>query len=214
MPAGAAVVIGAQQFNPSVVSQLWLVRHGLLGEDEFLPGCFFTDMFVQVQSRRFRLLVVPEQLQFIPAVPPAEEQALIVDKIGAIVGFLPHTPFKALGLNFAWHLVPREGDFIAFTRTLFASENRPLYRNFDTEDAQFGAYLSKNFLGFRLKLDVKPILVLLADRTENRLQFVFNFHADLGERPAEEIGQHLLRWNEVKAEAERIIESVEAREQQ
>ena len=121
MPAGAAVVIGAQQFNPSVVSQLWLVRHGLLADGDFLPGCFFTDVFVQVRSPRFHLLVVPEQLQFVPTVPPAEEQALIVEKIGTIVKFLPHTPFKALGLNFAWHLVPRDANFVAFTRTLFAS---------------------------------------------------------------------------------------------
>ena len=207
--AGATAVIVAQQFNPSVFSHLWLVHHGLLGEDEFLPGCLFADVLVQVRSPRFHLLVVPEQLQFVPNVAPGEQQALISDKVGTIVRTLPHTPFKALGLNFNWLLAPREEDVALFTRELFFRRDKPLFQCFDAANAHFGGYLSKDTLGFRLKLDVKPIIVHQPQGAQNRVLFAFNFHADLGENPAEQTEQFLLHWNDVKAESERIIDSVE-----
>ena len=212
--AGAAVVVVAQQFNPSVFSQVWLVRNGLLAEDGVLPGSAFTDLFVQVRSHQFNMLVIAEQLQFNPTVPPTEEQALIVDKVSTIVRTLPHTPFKALGLNFAWHLRPREGTIAAMTRALFYRETVPLFRHFGGADAHFGSYLSKNFMGFRLKLDIKPILVPTGEgQIENRLQFAFNFHADLGGDAAQQIADRLVQWNEVRQEAQRVIDSVEPREQ-
>ncbi len=206
--AGAAVVVAAHQFNPSVTSQLWLVRNGFVGENDFLPGCVFTDMFVQVRSTQFHMLVIPDQLQFVPTVPPAEEQRLIMDKVGAVARTLPHTPFRAIGLNFNWHLIPVEGDLHRITRALFFREQTPLFQHFAADDAHFGGYLSKNTFGFRLK----PILVQAADHPEGRVQFAFNFHAELGENAVQQIENHLLRWNEVRQEAERIINSVELRD--
>ncbi|HZZ77533.1 MAG TPA: hypothetical protein VFE62_03385 [Gemmataceae bacterium] len=211
---GAATVVVAQQFNPSVFNQLWLVRHGLLVEGDFLPGCLFTDVLVQVRSRQFHLLVVPEQLQFVPNVSLQDQQQVISDKVGTIATTLPHTPFKALGLNFDWHLTPHDGDVPRFTRQLFFREDRPLFQRFSGEDARYGGYLSKDVLGFRLKLDVKPIIAQIGDQTEHRVQFAFNYHADLGDNPSQQIAQHLARWNEVRAETEAIIDSVEPRENQ
>src|SRR5579875_3202168 len=206
--AGSTVVVVAQQFNPSVISQLWLVQHGLLGEDEFQPGCIFTDMFVQVRSRQFHMLVVPEQLQFVPNVPAGEEQDLLVDKVGTIIQTLPHTPFRALGLIFNWFLVPPDGDVAKLTRQLFFREEPALYRHFATEDAHFGAYLSKDSLGFRLKLDAKPILVPGENGPQARVLFAFNFHADLKEDSAQQIQTCLLQWDNARREAEILIDSV------
>ena len=107
---GANVVVVAQHFNPSVVNQLWLVRHGLMAEEEFEPGSIFMDGLVQVCTRRFILLVTPEQLQIVPRVPDEEQDALIANAVGTVVRTLPHTPFRALGLNFTWHLVPDDGN--------------------------------------------------------------------------------------------------------
>jgi hypothetical protein len=207
---GSVVVVAARQFNPSVITQLWLVRNGLLVDDDFLPGCIFTDVIVQVRSRRFHMLIVPEQLQFVPAVPPEEEQGQIVDSLGRLVATLPHTPYTALGLNFAWHLRLGERNVSQVTRELFFQRGIPLFANFDREDAHFGGYLSKDYLGFRLKLDVKPVIVQEEGRNENRVQFAFNFHADL--TVADQIEDRLLRWNEVRQEAERIIDAVERRQ--
>ena len=52
---GSSVVVVAQNFNPSVTSQLWLVRNGVVPEGDFLPGCIFTDLLVQVRTRRFKI---------------------------------------------------------------------------------------------------------------------------------------------------------------
>src|SRR5262249_33885000 len=116
---GSSVVVVAQHFNPSVASQIWLVRQGLVAEGDFESGCIFTDGLVQVCTRRFVLLVTPEQLQLVPKVPDAEQEDLIAEIVGTLVRTLPHTPFRAVGLNFNWHLVPEDGDVRAVTRRLF-----------------------------------------------------------------------------------------------
>jgi hypothetical protein len=207
---GSSVMIIAQNFNPSVASQLWLVRNRVVGEGDFLPGCIFTDVLVQVRARRFSLLLTPEQFQFVPAAGEADPQPLIEETIGRIVRALPHTPYRALGLNFTWHLTPECGDVAALSRALFFVPGRPLFRDFDTPDASFGAFLSRDLLGFRLKLDVKPVAAFPERAAEQRLQFLYNFHADLpeGEEVIGRIEQHLRRWREAAEEARRSVTSV------
>lgn len=205
---GSSVVVVAQNFNPSVTNQLWLVRNGVVGEGDFLAGCIFTDLLVQVRTRRFSLLFTPEQFQFVPASGEEKPHLLVQEVIGRIVQILPHTPYCALGLNFTWHLTPEGGDVAALSRRLFFTAGRPLFRDFDAPDASFGAYLSRDLLGFRLKLDVRPVTssppMAVA---EQRLQLLYNFHADLpeGEEAVERIQQHLKRWCEAAEIARRGV---------
>jgi hypothetical protein len=154
------------------------------------------------------MLVVPEQLQFVPVGPPERHQALVAEKLGTIVRTLPHTPYRALGLNFSWHLVPETGDVRALTRGLFFRDDRPLYQHFRDGNANYGAYLSKDFAGFRLRLDIRPILVPTERGQENRLQFAFNFQRDVADGGAGQIEECLRHWDEVRREAESIIDSV------
>lgn len=212
--AGSVVVLVAHQFNPSIITQTWLVRNGLLNEEEMQPGYVFTDMFVQVRSNRFNLLVLPDQLQFVPTVAEDDEQNVISEKVGIIVRILPHTPYRAIGLNFSWHLIPRDANVARLSQELFFNPEKPLYRLFNASNAHFGAYLSKDVLDFRLKLDVKPILIAQGEGKENRLQFLFNFHADLTDNPADQIQRYLVRWNDVKRESEAIVDAIESRDNQ
>jgi len=211
---GANVVIVAQQFNPSIVSQLWLVRHGLVAEEDFQPGSLFMDGLVQACTRRFGLLVTPQQLQLVPLVPEEEQEELIVQTVGTLVRTLPHTPFRALGVNFTWHLVPDDGDVHALTRRLFYIPRRPVFSDFDVPDADFGAYFSKNIFGYRLKLDVKPVIMPQTEESEeppeSRLQMLFNYHADLpqGDEAAETIVGLLGHWREAAEESRRIAENI------
>lgn len=199
------VVVVAHLFNPSVMSQLWLVKHRLVEEEEFEHGCVFTDELVHVRTKNFGIYLVPLQLQFNPLADRTNEQALIVEKLGSIINILPHTPYTAAGLNFVWHFTQEEAAIKTTTRKLFFKDESPIYGRFDTEDAHFGGYLSKNSLGCRLRLDIKPILV--QDSKENRIQFAFNYHLDVQslENPVAAIADLLLRWDEARAESENIL---------
>src|SRR5690606_15898023 len=123
-------------------------------EDDNLPGSIFSDAFVQVRVDDFGLLVLPPQLQFVPTVSHENQQELIVKKLGPIIAAIPHTPYTGLGLNFSWHLVPKDGDINRLCRQLFFVPNSPIYNHFETDNPRFGAYLSKDFQDFRLKLDI------------------------------------------------------------
>jgi hypothetical protein len=197
--ANANTVIVARHFNPSVVNQLWLVENQLVGRDEFRPGCVFSDMLVNVTTQRFLLFVVPEQLQFTPLGDAEGHRQLAVETVGRLVETLPHTPYAAIGLNFTWHLRPEQADLAALSRSMFFVDQRALFQAFDSEDARFGGYLSKNALGCRMKLDVKPVIAQLPDDKKLELmQFVFNFHLDVSEqRTAVALIQGLLdKWNQ------------------
>jgi len=211
--AGANVVVAANQFNPTVFSQLWLVRNGLLAEEDFGPGFLFSQAVVQLATPQFLLLVVPSQLQFTPSEQIQAQQGLIIEKVGRIVERLPHTPYVAIGLNFVWHLRDEHTRIEELSRDLFFKNDSDLYRRFDTQDARFGAYLSRNFLGCRLKLDVKPISLDESGHDEmQRLQFAFNFHRDLGdgaEEASRRIQDMLGRWDEARAESMQIVESLQ-----
>lgn len=208
---GSSVVVVAQQFNPSVMSQLWLVGNGLATEDDFRQGYIFSDSVVQFQTREFQILVVPEQLQFSPKVEAAREQEVIRAKIGAIVETLPHTPYRAVGLNFMWQVTPEMESVQTLSRRLFFRDDIPLFGAFDPADARFGAYLSKDSFGGRLRLEIKPITLKTADRTVESLNFGFNYNLDVAEsndRISAILGM-LERWNEAMAESIRIVEAAE-----
>ena len=200
-------VIAARQFNPSIISQIWLVRNGLLSEDDFRPDCFFSDMAVQVKSREFDLMVVPPQCQFTPNVAQDQEQDLLVNKVGTIAKLLPHTPYQAIGLNFTWHLAPENVDVQTISRDWFYKEDGPLHREFGIENAHYGAYMSKDAWGGRLKLDVKPITIDQEGEKLERIRFAFNFHRDVvgEEDPVACIEQTLHQWNNVRDESSRIV---------
>jgi len=203
----ATAVIAARQFNPSIVRDHWLIQNGIIEPDDLQPGCVFTDMLVQLRSRRFHLLVAPEQCQFTPLVAPDEQQRVVVDKVGTIVRTLPHTPFTALGLNFQWRLVPENTTVEAISRRLFFVPDSPIHRELDSDDARFGGYISKDVLGFRLRMNVKPVIQVDNDEERSLLQFGFNFHLELSENPEERIAaieNALNRWNEARAESERL----------
>jgi len=210
---GSNVVIAAKQFNPSILSQLWLVKHQIIAENEFEPNLVITDVMVQVATKQFQLIAVPEQFQFAPAADEANAASLIQDKIGKIVSNLSHTPYTGIGMNFLWHLIPEEEVIPALTRKIFFRENIDPFKSFDTADAHFGGYMSKNIFGGRLKLDIRPVKSLekSIENGKSFLMFAFNFHRDIkgDENPVASINEFLTHWNDAQSEAERIIKSIE-----
>jgi hypothetical protein len=200
----SSVVVAAHHFNPSVFSQLWLVRNNIVSETEFLTGCVFTDMIANIRTHAFELLVTQDQCQFSPLGGTEAHQTVIVEKVGSVIRLLPHTPFTAMGLNFIWHVEPL--DVSEFGRTRFCKCDAPLYDNFNCEDARFGAYLSKDALGFRLKIDIKPLTMTISGASKELFQFSFNFHSDIsGDSPLSDIEPLLARWDEARVLSQELM---------
>lgn len=208
---GAVAVVVAHRFNLTAANQYWLVKERIVPEGDFQEGTIFTDAVVQIRTTRFHMLLLPEQLQFVPNVAVEDEQELMNKTLGGLVSKLPHVPYKGMGLNFNWHLTPPDGDTNRLTRELFYVADRPLFRAFSDDNARYGGYLSRDFEGFRMKLDVKPVVFPGENGPEHRVQFAFNFHRDFGPEPAAEIVARLARWDDLRAETERVIDSVESR---
>ena len=113
--AGAAAVVVAQQFNPSVVTQLWLRDNRVLAAEDFQDGSIFSDYVVQVRSRLFTCSCCRTSYS---SCPPSRRNS---SNSSSLRGSAPslsccRTPRTALGLNFSWHLTPVGGGIGAATR--------------------------------------------------------------------------------------------------
>lgn len=174
------VVVVAQNLNPSIFTQLWLVKQGIFSEDEFKQGSFFTPAAVNILTDSANLLVVPDRLQ-LTFLKQELQQEVAKKVIGTVVETLPHTPYTAIGFNFNWIIEPEDDkEFPATLRRLFLPDKNPLAGTFDSNDARFGIYMSKNTITMRLKLDIKPFIVTSpAIGKKEVLQLNFNFHKDV-----------------------------------
>jgi len=201
------VVLKATSINPSIFAERWLLRHDIVAEDEFEEGAIFTPLAAQVPARDFQLVVLPEMLQFAVKASAADPAALVRDRVGRIVETLPHVPYSAMGLNIHWRVEPSPGvDFGAEVRRMFAPPAAGLRSFFTEEDCRFGGYMSKDVLGVRLKLDVKPVTSQVGDAEREALKYQFNFHRSLQEEDAvAAIVETLAQWPEAERLSEEIV---------
>jgi len=203
-------VVLATNFNPSVLNEYWLVTKGIVSEGAInAEERVFLPQMVKVPTEEFKIFVVPDRLQFTIAEPAAGSAKMVKEKLGAVIELLPHTPYRAVGFNFNWVAATQDiGGFQATTKSMFVKEDSPLSSHFTESDARFGAYLSKDALGFRMRLDIKPI------RGENPdgglfegLLYSFNFNKDLDAQTAvPDIIEALAHWEEAREISEKVFQ--------
>jgi len=208
--ASANVVLLARNLNPSVFSQLWLVREGIVGEKDFAEDCVFTPIAARVLTPDFQLLALPDRLQFALTHRSKNDSKLITDRVTNIVQKLEHTPYTAIGANFHWHVAPdAPGHFVEFMRGLFVRPEIPLYDEFSANDARFGAYMSKDIFEVRLKLDIRPMRPARVEKgaeVAEFLRFHFNYHLDLTYgKPIDQILDFIRKWDVMKSKSEEIV---------
>lgn len=200
-------VVTANRFNLSLVSQLWLVRNGVVGEDEWEGPGIFTPAFIQFGTSKYEVLLMEERLQLTLQSDTGTEGAAVRKVVGQIVRMLPHTPYTGVGLNFTWHLkVPDK--IREVSRRLFFRDTGPLGSLFDCADARYGGYYSKDVLGMRLKLNGLPSILDRGEGKEELIQFAFNYHLDAA--TPEKVLEGLENWDAARSDAERIVEVLEA----
>ncbi len=209
-----AIVLAPSQLNPAVFTQAWMIDNLQVAANEFLDqGTLQLPMLFTAATTRFNLLVLQDRIQMAPSLQRGDNQedegALISRVIGRAIRLFQDLPYTALGLNYSWAVYWNEHPNNETSRRLFFAAGNSLFRIFDTPDACFGAYVSKNTMGFRLRVDAKPITEQGEQPTTKRLLFSFNFHQDLsGDNRVHQIDQLLGLWNEARAEASRILEQV------
>ena len=179
-PIGASLVAAADALNPSIFTELWLVDEAGVDKTWFQGPSITTQALAHHKLKGIDLLAIPPRLQiaFLQSDDEASDRALTL--LREIAKTLPHTPLKALGLNFDYLLAPPEGtDYAAFDRELLGPTQSPIFMHFASEDARFGAYFSKDVDGARLKLNIKPTTGSTEKGPSETLHFNFNFHVNL-----------------------------------
>lgn len=202
------VVILATNFNPSIVSSVWLVSKGICSADEILPNSFNTPQFSQIVCTDFQILVLPDQVQFSKSANfQGDFTTVVKSKLSRILKELPEVPYRSAGINFHWFVNDLSGDIGVLSRKLFYNNESKIYNEFNNQSSHFGAYLSRDFSGSRLKLDIKPVIFAENNQAPiSAIQFAFNFHADFnGENLHQKVLDYLNKFEEYSIESKRLI---------
>lgn len=206
------LVIVANQFDLSTINSIWLLKKKIFSIDE-LQERFPLPIIVEARSADFIFVLDPNRLQFwiMPECNTANE--LLATKIAQLIKELPPQPYVASGFNFTYHIVSENRDFGELTRSLFCQPDSKLFNDFNTSDARFGGYFSKNIIGTRLRLEIKPIIFQQGNKTiGERLQFAFNFNMNISSEDKEQcILDFLQKWDEAKNITYTIMDKINER---
>lgn len=208
----ASVVVVANNFNPSIITQQWLVSNNVLDEGSDNIHQIFTPGFISVVNNDFQLTVVPSQLNF-EINSPNQKFESCISKLNCILKSLCDTPFVAVGVNFQWSITDSIDSISIISRKLFGKEGGVYSEFVDVENARYGTYMSKDFLNARLKLDIKPVAQTSTIKVESLpLEFLlatFNFHKDLSsEERSKELLEVIQNSTHFLSESEKIVNAL------
>ncbi len=197
--AGKNIKIVASGFNPPLFTEYWLKKEKLIPEDcEFSPPPISTPQFTQISSKKFTLLVLPDQLQY----NITEDSKLGIDFIKAITEKVPSLAYIAMGFNFDYFVPDNE-----IKPGLFFIPGNKLFQDFREKDARFGTFLSKNFENSRMSLSIKPSRAIDPKGLESDVyHFSFNYHIDLTKGDSKSIiSSSVTNWNKYFKYSEKLM---------
>lgn len=215
---GSNVVILARDANQSIFKPSWLVKNGILQEEEangddvqYVPG------LTRVRIAAFELLVLPDRLQ-IQFPPDAEDGDAIVERVlGGICRTLPHTPLVAVGLNYQHVLEPAEpAKFFEWNRKWLAAPWALKHTDQADHRTRFGCSFAYDYRGARMRVRVAVSVRPGEPRPQPQdkdLPYVvnvhFNLHRDLPlEDPAKELFRMLSSWQAVRNQTGELMTSL------
>ncbi len=204
----ATAILLSPDFNPSAFSQVWMIQHLDMTPEDFAGQAVIqTPVAFAAPTRDRHLLVLPNQLQVTPVLAAGHDARAVGTTLHAVLDQFPGLNYTAIGLNFLWTVIVPGEHISDLSRRLFYNPAHPLFREFNQPNAGFGAYLSRDFMGFRLKLDIKP------NPRDNVLSpehdfvyFTFNFHGQVPpEDPLGAIHRFADQWHAARAESDRLM---------
>ncbi len=162
--AGANIVVLAETFNPSIASKEWLAEKGVIKEG--VTGFIHMPVTSIIETPTLSLFVDMTKLQISLKSPRESQLAKLVSTSTAYIEALPETPYKAVGLNFAFTLKDR-----VRLKAEFLPDRAPLQRLVGAT-VERGVLLVFPVSVFRTMMSLKPT-------GEKNLDASFNFHRDV-----------------------------------
>lgn len=170
------VIVG--NFHVSKFDKFFFIKNAIFQENEIIDSSVFSDHFVQLVTTQYSIQVLQNQLVV----------SLINMDLGGDVDLLTkkiitnsEISATAIGMNYHYAMFT-EGRLNEISKKHFYIENNNLIDTFFTgDDVNYGYYLSKKTGKSRLKLDIKPSLIMNVslDKNEDIISFAFNFHSDV-----------------------------------
>lgn len=207
----AGIVITAQSFNPSIFTETWMHANGIIEASRLEGVRLFSPEIAQFQTNEAQVLITPPKMQITFRTHSVESNFENQRNIATrTVQLLPHTPFLGLGLNFDYFvLLPPEEDFIDYDRKLLGTGEYKLIREFDSKDARFGRYFSKDYDFARMKLEILPVKA--GPENKDMLKFGFNFHHEVSGLEPKQKEPKLIEliggWNKLYEYSAKLVET-------
>jgi|GEM_PF-3333918 len=172
------VLIGG--FNPAFFDKYFFITNDILKDEEIQPSSQFLGIGgVQVISEKYSIIIVLNQI-IITFLKQETTDADIKKFISLFIKKGNIKNVQNMGFNFNWHIVYKDKDAVnkASRNFFYHKENKVLAAFFDSDDASYGMYASKNFEKARLKFDVKPAKIQEIGKNEVTDEIVFGFNYD------------------------------------
>jgi len=219
--ATATAVVVANYFNISIFQPFWIVKNGILREDEISSNMLVSPGVIVFPTDHFELTILPERIQmrFNPnGYATAQEDLNRV--IGGIVKVLPHTPYAAMGFNYDFRISqPAGAEFAKWNRDLFVSRASSEITDASDADARFGCYVSFNSLGGRMKINILPLRESRVTATPSgtssseteAVHVAVNLHRDIAQPPAiDAMMGALARWEQAFDLSSKLMRKIES----
>lgn len=171
-----SIVVVGKSFQPSTVSESWLIRRGIVRENQIQGNRICTEILSSFTTSVIDFQILPEKTMI-----HAKDIALDVDVLSSallLISELPATSFSAVGVNLNWDITPDDANVvdcmknqIKFTKTLPQ----------ELASAALGFVVQvQSIFGSNLRLNVLPVSV---DKTKPRhftkIFADFNFNLDV-----------------------------------
>lgn len=218
----SSVVLIAKDVNQSIFSPAWLLKHGILLDEEAGGDDFvFARGLTRVRTPAFQLLVLPDRLQMRLALESDAADALIMRVVGGVVKTLPHTPFSAIGLNFQYQFEPTDAaSFHEWDLARFAAPWALKTTDRDNPRTRYGCTFAYDaYDGARMR--VRAVVSAKDDEAAppqmepNMPPYVVEIHCNLHrdlkpETSTTQIIRTLAHWKDVRQDAIELIRSLQS----
>ncbi|CAN5349675.1 hypothetical protein BH09BAC5_BH09BAC5_08440 [soil metagenome] len=192
-------IVAVGEIDINNIDRHFFFSNELFKEGEFLEGTVFLPQLIQIVTASRHIQITQAQMIF-SAPDPNHDSHEISKFAKTVLSLSLGSKIIALGINFHWALRFDESHQIITKKFFFNSNNIIEEKFFVDGDPSFGFYASKNILGSRLKLDVKPkqynTMIPPIEEFE-AIGVDFNFHIDLDKlNPIQDLNKHLDKYQD------------------